>query len=43
MRYTGTAVHALQLNLNDSVWVYYDGTYHVKSGVWSTFTIAKIK
>lgn len=43
MRYTGTAVHSLQLNLNDSVWVYYDGTYHVESGVWSTFTIAKIK
>ncbi|VDI03667.1 Hypothetical predicted protein [Mytilus galloprovincialis] len=43
LRYTGTAVHALQLRLNDSVWVYYDVPFHVESGFWSTFTIAKIK
>lgn len=40
---TGAAVHALQLRLNDSVWVTYPGAYYVGSSDGSTFTIAKIK
>lgn len=43
MEHTGTAVVALQLRHNDSVWVYYPTTYHIQGSLWSTFTIIKLK
>lgn len=43
MKNTGTAVHALQLHLKDSVWVQYSNSYYTTTGDGSSFTIVKIK
>ncbi|CAG2197926.1 unnamed protein product [Mytilus edulis] len=42
MYHTGTAVLALQLHPNDSVWVYNPG-YSMNGGLYSTLTIVKVK
>lgn len=43
MVHTGSVVVVLNLRLNDSLWVYNFGNFHVQGGKWSTLTIAKIK
>ncbi|CAG2198137.1 unnamed protein product [Mytilus edulis] len=42
MRYTGTVVLVQQLLPNDSLWVYNPG-YHLNGGIYTTFTIVKVK
>ncbi|XP_071181361.1 uncharacterized protein [Mytilus edulis] len=43
MAHTGTVILALQVHLNDSVWVYFPGAYRIKGGRWSTLTIIKLR
>lgn len=40
---TGTVVLALQLTLNDSLWVSFLNNYYIEHGLWSTLTIVKLK
>lgn len=43
MYFTGTVVQAIQLRANDSMWVYSPNSATLKSGLWSTLTILKVK
>lgn len=40
---TVNVVVALQLRLNDILWVSYPHNFHIEGRLWSTFTIVKIK